>query len=1332
MPEYVYVLHEFTPENPDEVPLKVGERIEVVEKDDLYGDGWWQGRNAAGKVGLFPQSYTSSNPPASSVAFPADKSPSLSSDALIQATIVPSSSSQPPHEQFTATLSSGDSAVASPSNDLSNTHERTLSQGDGEVMKATMTDVQKAIEQLGRSDHDGSRSFSFTSSHGGSTDHSDADSESDADNAGGFGWSKGARTKLALRAQQANAERAAKEREVSAPGTPLRSLAPPIDFEMSDESEGEEDELLNGRSRSRSHSPRRLIGDVRREYPQDIPEEDEDDHGGMNVTRFATHPPVITLNDHGVEEPSASISQRKSGDSVRIVPSEEFIVPSPVTDETQLPTARPERIAFHESDLSPSVASAPEPSSSTLHDDLLSPEEDINSAPPSMGSLNGQDKAASPPPASLSASASASALSVPQTITQTISLTPSTIKAATQLPFAPTSAIPSPTASYSGSTGPSSADVQQTSTPATTVMSFKTSTGAASQVDRTFSVMSDGTKRPDGHPSEWTVEQVVEWLRSKGFDQDICDKFTEQEITGDVLLELDANVLKTEIGIAAFGKRARIVNAITELGRPPSVFEAESPARVTTPRSQSHSLNHSYHTHSHSASMQSSAQTQASWAYSPLYPPSGHGFSPGVASVTSMDGGPHTGELPGSSNLRSGWPAPENEERMMVGLGLGLPASPSGNGKDAVAAHLQKPRPAQLVLSPSDSALGSTTAFSGSRTPITEEDRGAMSESETTLPSDAKAKHRRLFWRSSETSSLKEKPSSLADTTSRHSKDTSTPTSAPSASSAFSAPASATTSPNDVKSDSGEGITSVVRRVTKKRESVDGHKTSDHRLSLFGGTFPGTIGKARKPPPRLSAGGEKSDSEKHTHGTFSRIRDIRSSGRPSTADGTKDKEKKAKDIPLIKDIKEAKRSSSEKNKEKSPKEYRDKDSKEGTAVLRKRTTSMAADLSKGEALAASQLVAGAPRLKVGQSIMEQIGTPDHEGWMRKKGERYNTWKTRYFVLKGPHLYYLRNNSKSETKIKGYINISGYKVVADENVDPGRYGFRITHDTDKTHYFSSEEQGVIREWMKALMKATISRDYTDLVVSSCNIPTIPLTVAQAMNPAPRPPSPTARAATQRAMRPENPNQLTQRDAQVLLMGVPAKDKGVNAQHAERTRLESFFTNDTLSTNGTEPASKKPVSPKTTVPPRPSRELRRLSSQPESSSVDTSLIDWANSHLPGSLQVTNPSGPLFNGLALLRLAEDIKGKPSAPQVPDSAFPSSPDDDKLDGLFRLFDFLLDNDVKMGTVSINDIRQGKREKIAQLLRALKAWEDKKKVIAQSLGRGSAVVTQGPNSLSH
>lgn len=84
-----------------------------------------------------------------------------------------------------------------------------------------------------------------------------------------------------------------------------------------------------------------------------------------------------------------------------------------------------------------------------------------------------------------------------------------------------------------------------------------------------------------------------------------------------------------------------------------------------------------------------------------------------------------------------------------------------------------------------------------------------------------------------------------------------------------------------------------------------------------------------------------------------------------------------------------------------------------------------------------------------------------------------------------------------------------------------------------------------------------------------------------------------------------------------------------------------------------------------------------------------------------------------------------------MPDNAFPTSPTDDRLDGLFRLFDFLLDNDVKMGTVSINDIRQGKREKIVQLIHAMRAWEDKRKAIALSLVSppiaGSSAYMAGP-----
>lgn len=49
-----------------------------------------------------------------------------------------------------------------------------------------------------------------------------------------------------------------------------------------------------------------------------------------------------------------------------------------------------------------------------------------------------------------------------------------------------------------------------------------------------------------------------------------------------------------------------------------------------------------------------------------------------------------------------------------------------------------------------------------------------------------------------------------------------------------------------------------------------------------------------------------------------------------------------------------------------------------------------------------------------------------------------------------------------------------------------------------------------------------------------------------------------------------------------------------------------------------------------------------------------------------------------------------------------------------------MLDNDVKMGAISINDVRQNKRDKIIQLLKALRAWDDKKNLILQSIGSSS------------
>jgi hypothetical protein len=67
----VKAIHTFTAEHGDELEFKAGENIEVLEKDEAFGDGWWRvsqtlllykelinkGRNIRGEEGLFPATY---------------------------------------------------------------------------------------------------------------------------------------------------------------------------------------------------------------------------------------------------------------------------------------------------------------------------------------------------------------------------------------------------------------------------------------------------------------------------------------------------------------------------------------------------------------------------------------------------------------------------------------------------------------------------------------------------------------------------------------------------------------------------------------------------------------------------------------------------------------------------------------------------------------------------------------------------------------------------------------------------------------------------------------------------------------------------------------------------------------------------------------------------------------------------------------------------------------------------------------------------------------------------------------------------------------------------
>jgi hypothetical protein len=92
----------------------------------------------------------------------------------------------------------------------------------------------------------------------------------------------------------------------------------------------------------------------------------------------------------------------------------------------------------------------------------------------------------------------------------------------------------------------------------------------------------------------------------------------------------------------------------------------------------------------------------------------------------------------------------------------------------------------------------------------------------------------------------------------------------------------------------------------------------------------------------------------------------------------------------------------------------DEKEKRHSATLRKRTTSnpnVATAINEKDATDNSETVKSG-NVQEGVCIIDQIGKPDYTGWMRKKADRYNSWKMRYFILKGPHLYFLRSNNAS--------------------------------------------------------------------------------------------------------------------------------------------------------------------------------------------------------------------------------------------------------------------------------------------------------------------------------
>ncbi|EPQ26018.1 uncharacterized protein PFL1_06471 [Pseudozyma flocculosa PF-1] len=1025
--EKVWALHDFEAENPDEVSFKAGECIIVIEKDDAYGDGWWQGTNIRGESGLFPFTYTTLD----------------QSQALVAQT--GSSSAEPGTTPQQASNKPG-------------------------VMHSTMADIDNALTEL-QSDRrrgrksidapDGSRA-SFTSERTADMTNDDASEIYNPSSDDYASRSAAARAALAVNAQRDLQSAQEKERQ----NEQRRREEAMREFEK--EEARQRDLLLEKERERQAQAAAGTLDFSRDDKPKvapiagvDMSDESDSEGSAGDLDDFGdkTHSPLFG-------NLASATAQKPSEDAGRAGGSSLKNVVEPLPEETP-----DEAAAAEDATAAPPASSPAAPAVAAAAADAAEPE----IVPPSSAQPEAAPTPAAAPTATADADSSAGPVAAMTAGVGAVALgaTAGTItitsRSTSPVPLAHRKADPStdskPTdqrsvdessrgrgsladESVAGGTGTVGTAATSLAgggpeTPKSTGVPFSTSVQSPSQS------VTSGPRPAD--PTEWTVEQVVDWGRSKGWDENsVLSKFVEHEITGDVLLEMDVNILK-EIDIIAFGKRFQVANAIKELRKMvPGAEQLATPAISGMPGSPG------------GLGVQSAAPFSPTDALMP--PQSPHAPAPGPT-------GP--GSWADSQSVKQRVADASYDSSALNGS-HSRPASSIGEG---VSSNGQAYTGAGGIA-----AWQAQQASQRSRVPSQNPSEGYSNDDDEPLAALAErqlgAKNRR-------------------------------------------------------STRSNEDTLGALPASPRKRESAGSSSHSrgggGDRTSFFG------IGQRnRKPPPKVMAPGSVAEDERHGKGTLSRLGFARSSRSiPSQAASNSDM-KNAISLPTTSpnfdgngDMARRSRMSAQSG------------TSTGTAEPKHGRAASVGSAGAGAQpndwnAAAAGVGPGAANNAAANSegpVMARIRPVDLEGWMRKKGERYNSWKPRYLALKGSDLVILRDPQAE--KIKGYVSMKGYKVIADENTNPGKYGFKILHETEKPHYFSSEDPILVREWMKGLMKATIGRDHSFPVISSYNNATMSLKEAQRMNPPPRPPSPTSRARTQRAKARQNTDQLTARDAAILM-------------------------------------------------------------------------------------------------------------------------------------------------------------------------------------------------------
>lgn len=343
-------------------------------------------------------------------------------------------------------------------------------------------------------------------------------------------------------------------------------------------------------------------------------------------------------------------------------------------------------------------------------------------------------------------------------------------------------------------------------------------------------------------------------------------------------------------------------------------------------------------------------------------------------------------------------------------------------------------------------------------------------------------------------------------------------------------------------------------------------------------------------------------------------------------------------------------------------------------------------------------------------------------------------------------------------MKGWIHLTGYKILPDPDTARGHYGFKIVHATHPPHFFASEDVLLIKKFMKNLMKIGITRGTTENDTSTSKVPTIPLEEAQAQFPPPRPPSPTSRSNIQKARRgSSNPNTLSPRDAETLMShakesptspnintSVPASTGTAPTSSRSFGRFSMLRTGNlgksqtslsstagissadsptdvmlnpplSASTNGSnrhtpmvqEDAKEELASPADAdeaAPAQPTSSTPPLK-QPES---PAELLQWVNTSLPQSSPKASSFGTSFrSGQLLYLLIRSLSGETRPTLEEQSQYYEVTADNSLDHfdtIFELFDFMDAQKIKTGDVSMGEVLNGQEAPTMKLVNAIRS----------------------------